>query len=119
MKSNGVEEHDPDRLEREVQHLRDECARLLHELELRYQKVAHVPTEVRARYRRLRATMVHLETRLAGLTGIVRWIVRERPAAVLAGALVAGAALVLVARAVVRQRRPPSLGQRVLGLLTG
>jgi hypothetical protein len=107
--TNGAVRFEPDFLEHEVQRLRDECLRLLGELEGRYQRVAHVPQAMKARYERLRASLHSLEQ------AIVRAL-RGRGRALLVGAAVAGVALVVTLSLVGRERRR-GLPERILGLL--
>ena len=80
---------DPATVEHEVSLLREECSRLLHELEERYEKARRVPHEVMSRARRLYAALVSLERAAAR-------IVRERAVELIVGALVVGAFAALI-----------------------
>ena len=110
--TNGVTHADPDFLEHEVRLLRDECARLLGELEGRYLRMARMPALLRERYHRLRAALASIER-------AARRLVRTQPAALIVGALLAGAAVTLVLARRSARRRSPGLGARIAGLLRG
>jgi len=82
---------DPALIEREVIELRDDCQRLIHELERRYDRVASVPRRVRERTLRVE--------RAAARFGREHWI------ALAAGTLALAAGALLLRRGL--RRRPP------------